>query len=585
MPKSRSPLLSRSWAILLACSSLACTGFIDGDGSKAGAGPDGETPGGESPGGETPGGQTPDTPPTANPDGTVSEDATVGQMPLRRLGKLELANTLRDLLPDLPADFDGASELPADNAIELAFAVPGTVSDLEVKRFMEIAEGVIAALGASSPGQQFTCAGGDETACARTFVETFGKRAFRRPLEVVEVDDLMALYDTLRTEPEMAYGFSDALSVLVEAMLQSPGFLYRWERGLAAPQTDGALIKLDHYEIASRLSYYLWNSMPDDALLAAADAGELGTPAQVAAQAERLLADARADGTFDDFVQQWLELGPLLTLVKDQNVYPEFSDGLRASMQAETLSFTRDVLRGSTPTLTRLLTADYSFADSGLSQYYGLTADANGKVDLSGTGRMGLLTQGSLLAVKGNSYRTSPVRRGKLVLNRLLCETVPPPPPDVVPDLPPPDPNLTQREQMAQHRENPACAGCHTTMDSLGFAFEHFDGAGKYRTDDLGHAIDAGGSVDLDGATASFATASELVTALAASPTVQQCFARQWLRYAIDRFEQDADAAAVSYLGTSFTETGLDARKLLVEITRTLPFSHRAPAAGEVLTP
>jgi hypothetical protein len=155
----------------------------------------------------------------------------------------------------------------------------------------------------------------------------------------------------------------------------------------------------------------------------------------------------------------------------------------------------------------------------------------------------------------------------------------------VVPDLPAPDPSLTQREQMAQHRSDPACAGCHTTMDALGFAFEHFDSAGKYRSDEAGLPIDASGTVTLDGAEVSFADASALVAALAASPTVQQCFARQWLRYAIDRFEQDADAAAVAYLASSFGESGLDARKLLVDITRTLPFSHRAPATDEVLTP
>jgi hypothetical protein len=523
--------------------------------------------------------------PTANPDGTITADATVGEMPLRRLGKTELKNTLRDLLPGLSSDYDGSADLPADNGIELAFAVPGTISDLEVNRLMEMAEGVIATLGSSAPGNQFDCAGVDETGCAQSFVENFGKRAFRRPLDVVEVDDLMALYTTLRSDPQMLYGFQEALGVLVEAMLQSPGFLYRWERGLKVPQLDGTLVKLDHYEIASRLSYYLWNSMPDDTLLGAADAGLLATPDQIAAQAQRLLGDARADEVISDFILQWLELGPLLNITKDQNVYAEYSPELRASMQAETLTFTRDVLRSATPTFSNLLTAKYSFADDPLARYYGVTADASGRIDLTGSGRIGILTQGSVMAVKGNSYRTSPVRRGKFVLNRLLCGSVPPPPVNVVPDLPPPDPTLTQREQMAQHRADPACAPCHVTMDSLGFAFEHFDGAGRYRSDEGGLPIDASGSVNLDGADVTFADASELVANLATSAKVQQCFARQWLRYAIDRFEQDADAAAVDYLTTSFQESGLDATQLMVEITRTLPFSHRAPAAGEVLTP
>jgi hypothetical protein len=189
------------------------------------------------------------------------------------------------------------------------------------------------------------------------------------------------------------------------------------------------------------------------------------------------------------------------------------------------------------------------------------------------------------MAVKGNSYRTSPVRRGKFVLNRMLCSGVPPPPPNVVPELPPPDPSQTVRQQMAMHRSTPSCAGCHTTMDSLGFAFEHFDGAGRYRSDEGGHPIDASASVTLDGALVTFRDATDLVKLLASSREAHDCFTRQWLRYAIDRFEQPADAAAVSYLASSYEASGLDTKDLVVRLTRTLPFSHRAPADGEVLAP
>jgi hypothetical protein len=177
------------------------------------------------------------------------------------------------------------------------------------------------------------------------------------------------------------------------------------------------------------------------------------------------------------------------------------------------------------------------------------------------------------------------VRRGKFILNRLLCQTVPPPPPNVVPDLPPPDPTKTLREQMAMHRDSVVCASCHDRLDNLGFAFEHFDGAGKYRETEGGLAIDASGSAQLDGKTIAFRDATELVQALAASPETQACFARQWLRYALDRFELDADQAAVDSLVASYAKTGLDTRKLIVEITRSLPFTHRAPAEGEELSP
>jgi hypothetical protein len=520
----------------------------------------------------------------ANPDGTAPAAATVGASPLRRLGRLELDKTLRDLLPGLPASFDAVKDLPVDNGIELSFAVPGTVSDLEVKRFMELGEAAIAALGAATPGTQQPC-NGDETACARSFVESFGKRAFRRPLDKLETDDLMTLYGKLRTDAEMMYDFEGALGVLVEAVLQSPGFIYRWERGLRAPELDGKLVKYDSYEIASRLSYFLWSSMPDDALLAAAEADQLTTPEQVAAQAERLLGDPRADAALADFTTQWLELVPLPALVKDTNVFPAFTPELRSAMQRESLAFTREVFRGKTPTFTSLLTANYTIVEPALAQYYGVTADAAGRADLSGSGRLGLLTQAAVMSVKGNSYRTSPVRRGKFVLNRMLCSSVPPPPPNVVPDLPPPDPSKTLREQMAEHRTNPSCASCHTTMDALGFAFEHFDGAGKFRELDGTHAIEPAGSVSLDGKDVSFQDAAELAGILAGSAQAQHCFTRQWLRYALDRFEQDADAAAAKYLEDGYAGAGLDTRKLLVDITRTLPFSHRAPTEGEVLTP
>jgi hypothetical protein len=540
---------------------------------------------------------TPQDPPPASagsgsatathPDaGAAASDAlTVGPSPLRRLGKTELHNSLRDLFPTLPQDFDATIDVPADNDVQLAFSLPGTVSDLEVKRFMDLAEAALAALGSEAPNHKVSCAGSDQTACARTFIASFGKRAYRRPLDPLEVDDLVALYTNLRTDPAVAYGFEDALGAVIQAVLQSPGFLYRWERGLARPLADGELVKFDDYEVASRLSYFLWNSLPDPQLMAAADAGELKTPEQIATQAARLLADPRADDTFADFIAQWLELGPLPQLVKDANAYPAFQPALLGPMRDESTALARDVLRGPSPTFTNLLTARYTFVEAPLAKYYSVTPAGDGRVELGDTARLGLLTQAALMSVKGNSYRTSPVRRGKFILNRLLCQTVPPPPPNVVPDLPPPDPTKTLREQMAMHRDSVVCASCHDRLDNLGFAFEHFDGAGKYRETEGGLAIDASGSANLDGTTIAFRDATELVQALAASPETQACFARQWLRYALDRFELDADQAAVDSLVASYAKSGLDTRKLIVEITRSLPFTHRAPAEGEEFSP
>ena len=193
----------------------------------------------------------------------------------------------------------------------------------------------------------------------------------------------MALYSKLRTDPDLQYARPDALTVIVQAILQSPGFLYHWERGLAAPQVDGKLVKFDSYEMASRLSYFLWNSMPDATLMAAADANRLATPDDVAAQAKRLLESPRADQTLADFITQWLELGPLAGSIKDTTAYPTFKMPLLDSMRAETVAFSRDVLRGSAPTFANLLTAKYTFVDPALATYYGVTRDAAGRADLT----------------------------------------------------------------------------------------------------------------------------------------------------------------------------------------------------------
>lgn len=514
----------------------------------------------------------------AAPSPTATPNA--GPSPLQRLGQLELHNTYRDLFPSLPDDFDAELELPADNDVQLAFSVPGTVSDLEVKRFMDLAESTVNALGADAPYRSAAC-GGDQTACARSFVQSFGRRAYRRPVDPAELDDLIALYTQLRSDTDLAYGFEDALGIVSQAMLQSPGFLYRWERGLQPAQRDGMLVQYDDYEIAARLSYWLWHSPPDSQLAAAADRGALRTPDQVAAQAKRLLDGPRADAALTDFVAQWLELGPLAQAVKDTDVYPAWKPELAAAMRDESLKLGLDVLRGPEPTFENLLTARYTFVNTALASYYDVTPARDGRVDLTNIPRLGLLTTGALMAVKGNSYRTSPVRRGKFILNRLLCTSVPPPPPNVVPELPPPDPQKTLREQMAMHRDNPACAGCHDRMDNLGFAFEHFDGAGKYRDQENGQKIDASGETTLDGDPRTFDDSTELVQALAQSPEARACFVRQWLRYALGRFELDADEASLDALVSSYDDT----RQLIIDIARSVPFTHRAPAQDEELTP
>lgn len=503
---------------------------------------------------------------------------------LRRLGRVELNHSVHALLPDLPSDFDAGADVPEDNHVELAFALPGTVSEVEVKRFSDLAEEAIARLAQQSPGAQFNCAA-DEATCAREFVSEFTERAFRRPAMPTEIDDLMALYEKLRSDPEVTFEFGETLNILVEALLQSPGFLYRWERGPQGPEMDGELVKFDSFEMASRLSYFLWNSVPDEALLAEARAGGLRGADSLEVQTRRMIADAKFDSALTDFVTQWLELSDLPDVVKDAGVYPRFSQGLGQAMLDEAQNVALDVFRSDDPSLSHLLTTEHTRVSPELADYYGVTVTADGSASLAGTGRKGILMQGGFLTAKGNSYRTSPVRRGKLILNRLLCENVPPPPPDAVVDLPAADPNLTLRQQMDLHASSPSCRNCHNTMDPLGLAFEHFDGAGAYRELEGTLAIDSSGTLSYGNIEWSFDDATGLVDALIEEQKVTDCFARQWVRYALDRFEQKDEAGAVAQILDAHEQSGSTLPELLVAITQSKPFTHRALRDGEVPAP
>lgn len=503
---------------------------------------------------------------------------------LRRLRKVEFRNSVRAFLDQLPDDFDPAADLPRDNHVELAFAVPGTVSELEVKRFADLSQEAIERLGPQAPGSTYVCAS-DEDTCAREFIVKMATKAFRRPPLEGEVDDLLALYSRLRSDPEVTFEPTEALDIVVEALLQSPGFLYRWELGPQGPTLDGDLVKYGPYEIASRLSYFLWNSSPDEELLFDAESGILSTSRGVETQTRRMMADARFDRALGDFVTQWLEVTELPSIVKDTGVYPRFTPDLARAMYEEARAYTVGVFRSREPTFTHLLTGTSTIASPELASYYGATVGEDGVTDLSRTQRRGILTQGAVLAAKGNSYRTSPVRRGKFILNRLLCASVPPPPPDAVVDLPPAGPNLTLREQLAMHASAPSCNNCHGTMDPLGLAFEHFDGAGAYRETEGNLEVDASGQLKVDGESWTFDNSTDLIELLQGDEDVQDCFATQWVRYALGRFEQEKEAGAVAHVLGAHQDAGLDLSELIVAITTSKPFTHRALRAGEVPVP
>jgi len=330
----------------------------------------------------------------------------------------------------------------------------------------------------------------DEEPCARKIVTTLARRAYRRPVTDVDIAPLMALYTKGRGERDFDAGIERAL----EAILASPKFLIRLERDPAGAAI-GSSYRLSDLELASRLSFFLWRSIPDEELIGLAERGRLSDPTVLARQVPRMLADRRSSRFLSDFVGQWLQVRNIQAQVPDQTLYPDFEDTLRQAMVKETELFFESQVRDDRP-ITELLTANYSFLNERLARHYGVPGVYGSRfrrVSLSNDRRMGLLGHGSILTVSSYAHRTSVVLRGKWVLETLLGAPPPPPPPNV----PPLKENDGQskptalRERMEAHRANPVCASCHARMDPLGFALEHFDAIGKWRETDSGAPINA----------------------------------------------------------------------------------------------
>jgi mono/diheme cytochrome c family protein len=336
----------------------------------------------------------------------------------------------------------------------------------------------------------------EEQACARKILATLSRRAYRRPVTGTDVNRLLALYSEGRAQGSFEAGLERA----IKRLLVSPEFLFRVERDAATAAPNSAY-RISQLELASRLSFFLWSSIPDDALLDAAANGRLRQPAVLARQVKRMLADRRSEAFVKNFVGQWLYLRNLPATGPVATIFPDFDDSLRTAMQRETELFVDSIVRDDRGAL-ELLSADYSFLNERLARHYGVpqvTGSHFRRVSFRPDSvRGGLLGQGSILTVTSHPDRTSPVVRGKWILENLLGTSPPPPPPNV-PELKPtgaPGQVLSMRDRMAQHRANPQCAGCHAVMDPVGLALENLDGVGRYRT--LGESsepIDASGAL------------------------------------------------------------------------------------------
>ncbi|WP_437593196.1 DUF1592 domain-containing protein [Sorangium sp. So ce1000] len=549
---ARGPRVSLGLAIAVAASAAACSG---GRGGGAGV----------------------------KDDAPRCAEIRPGASPLRRMTRFEYNNTIRDLLGDdsAPADaFVVEEEALGFNNQAAALGVTQLLAEQLMKASEAIAARAAQDLGKLLAGCDPAVQGPD--ACAAELIERLGKRAFRRPLAPAEGERLARLFASGNDE----YGFSTGVELVIQAMLQSPHFLYRVEHGMPDPAGDGVVPLSDH-EIASRLSYLLWSSMPDDALFAAADAGELRTAEQIAAQARRMLEDPRARAAVANFHEQWLQLSNIDTLTKDTAVYPSFHPGLPALLRAETEAFLDHVVfEDDAGDVATLLTAPYSLMNAELRAFYGLGpadgAEAPGElsvVPLDPARRAGFLTHASVLSVLAKPDQSSPVHRGKFVRERLLCQTLPPPPADVDIQPPPVRDGIPTRRRFERHSEDPGCAGCHRLMDPIGFGFERYDGIGLYREVDQGVPVDASGEItgsrDIDGP---FDGAVELAHRLAESDEVRQCVATQWFRFGYGRAEQAEDECNMRQIQEAFAESGYNIKALLVALTQTDAFRYRRAA-------
>ncbi len=432
----------------------------------------------------------------------------------------------------------------------------------------------------ASYAKVFVCTTKDD-ACAHQIVANLARRAYRRPVTDAEVDKLAGFIKLAQAQGDT---FDQGVRVALEAILVSPDFLFRIEHD-RAPDDPTQQHRINDYELATRLSYFLWSSLPDDDLFAAAEKGTLHQPEVLNAEVARMMHDPKSLALVDNFAGQWLQLRNLDSVKPDPDKFPEFDEELRASMKEETRLFFKSVIDEDRSILD-FLTARYTFVNERLAKFYGIdgvTGRDFRKVDLTGTPRGGLLTQASVLTVSSYPNRTSVVIRGKWVLENLLNAPPPPPPPDV-PSLDEKGLGVTVslRQQMEIHRANPVCASCHTKMDPLGFGLENFNAIGQYRTADGKFPIDSSGTLP-DGR--SFKSAVELENLLAAQPqSFAECVTEKMLTYALGRGLERYDKPAVHQIVTRLAAGDYRFSVLLREIVNSLPFQMRRGEAVKKIT-
>jgi hypothetical protein len=428
----------------------------------------------------------------------------------------------------------------------------------------------IAHQAALSLAQWAPCSTANAT-CEQQIIDKIGPQAYRHPLAATERQELQTLFDAGVQEKDFATGVEWFLT----GVLQSPDFLYQLSK-LQAGEQAGQLLALPPYELASRLSYFIWDSTPDDALYAAASTSELSDSGHLGTQLDRMLKDPKFVRGITGFYTSWLNLGAFREVARDDT---GFSTDIVSALQKSLLMSATQLYQGSTPAnIAALFSGSTYYLNGPLRSFYGLagTDAAFAPTDMANEERSGILTHPALMALLARPDQSNPISRGLFIRRIIMCQDLPPPPTNVViPPLPPVAAGLSTRDRLDQHTKAPLCASCHTLIDPPGFALENFDQVGRHRSMDSGKTTDTSGTMstagDLNG---DFAKGSDLLGRIAQSQDVKGCFAQKYFEYAVSRLAATDDACSVDHLKKGFVPSG-DLQALVVSIANTDSFRFR----------
>jgi hypothetical protein len=518
---------------------------------------------------------TPNEPPTSGgapvvvvPQSACTPELATGSAPLRRLSHEEYEFALADLTQNAALAKQAVAAFSTD-PVSLGFRNAAKFLDVktvQMTNYQNAAEAVATAY-ISTLNTRLPCATTGGEACANTFIDGFITRAYRRDLTAAE----RAKYLTIFRNGIMGADFKTGIEWMLVAALQAPHFLYRPE----VSNTNVARA-LSPFELASRLSFLVWQSIPDEALLNAARNGQLVTKQDVAREARRMLQDAKAQ-RISNFFLQWMDIDEVGGMHRDATVFGPPNPLLAQWMTQEAQEFVKEVVLTTNGNFESLMTAPYSFMNSGLAAHYGITGVTNtnfAKVPFTSQKRGGLLMLGGSIAAHDKETRTSIVNRGVKIRTQVLCQNVPAPPDNVPLNLSAIDGNFTQADRLAQHRTVASCNGCHSLLDPLGEPFEHVNAVGKERTlDEAGRSVKTTGlisqTLDANGAVTD---GLDLMKKFSKSREVQQCFVMQLFRFNHARAEETGDACSRERMMKRFEESNFNIQELIVALTQTDDF-------------